>query len=161
MGFDPTTRGGAGGTFGYMAPELYQRGAKPSKAADIYAFGMVVYEVITGASPFGQYMLLELPLLITQGWRPTRPESPVDIFGQGTWEFVEQCWDENSERRPTAREVLEHFERIAATSTVVDPGPVPLAHVPVLESDSRNFSEYRRCCGFEIVSSLITPPPPR
>ena len=34
-----------GGTFLWMAPELFNDGAHPSKASDIYAFGMVAYEV--------------------------------------------------------------------------------------------------------------------
>jgi len=148
MGFDPTTRGGAGGTFGYVAPELYQRGAKPSKAADIYAFGMVVYEVITGASPFEQHILLEFPQ-ITQGWRPPRPEGPVAMFDQGTWEFVEKCWDENGGQRPTAGEVLEHFECVAATSTFVDPVVETSSR---LDRGSRSFREYRRCFESGIIS---------
>ena len=34
-----------GGTFQWMAPELFKEHANPSKASDIYALGMVVYEV--------------------------------------------------------------------------------------------------------------------
>ena len=34
-----------GGTPLWMAPELFIPGAHPSKASDIYAFGMVTYEV--------------------------------------------------------------------------------------------------------------------
>ena len=148
MSSDPTTRGEAGGTFGYMAPELYQVGAKPSKPADIYAFGMVVYEVITGTRLFGQHILLQLPTLTTQGWRPPRPEGPVAMFDQGTWEFVERCWNENSEQRPTAEEALGHFDRVVVNSTVVDPGPIPSARGAVVEapsvpSSSIIFREYR------------------
>ena len=42
-----------------MAPVLFSEDAKPSAEADMYAFGMVVYEVITGARPYGQRMLTE------------------------------------------------------------------------------------------------------
>ena len=34
-----------GGTLLWMAPELFGDGVHPSKASDIYAFGMVTYEV--------------------------------------------------------------------------------------------------------------------
>ena len=39
-------------------------------------------------------------------------------FGQGTWEFVEQCWDENLTQRSSARAALTPFERIASLTVV-------------------------------------------
>lgn len=125
MSPDPDTPKDAGGTFGYMAPELFRKDSKPSQEADIYAFGMVVYEVVTGTRPFRQYKMVELPVLTTQGLRPTKPEDSVVVgFGPGTWEFIEKCWDQRCEGRPTAGEAVEHFERIAVTSTDIEPGPV-------------------------------------
>ena len=101
-----------------MAPELLSEGARPSKEADMYAFGMVVYEVITGAHPYGKRKLAEIPVLTAQGVRPCKPEDPMPVgFGQGTWEFAEKCWDEDQSRRPSARAAMEHFEQAARTST--------------------------------------------
>ena len=158
MTFNPTTYGaGAGGTFGYMAPELFSEAPVPSKEADMYAFGMVIYEVITGARPFGQRRMQELLLLNSGGVKPNRPEEPVAIgFGQGTWEFAERCWDENPERRPTAREASEHFECVSRTSTIVDPGPTIRDNeadgAPSRpDSGSRGYSE---CHEPDLVSSL-------
>ena len=141
MTFNPTTnRMGFGGTFGYIAPELFSEGSMPSKEADMYAFGMVIYEVITGVHPFGRRRIQEL-LLISGGVKPNRPEDPVAIgFGQGTWEFAERCWGENPERRPTAREALEHFECVAKTSMDVDPGPMIRAEVM---DKTESYCEYR------------------
>ena len=34
-----------GGTLQWMAPELFSEKSSPSKESDIYAFGMVIYEV--------------------------------------------------------------------------------------------------------------------
>ena len=130
-----------------MAPELFSEGARASKQADMYAFGMVVFAVITGTKPFGRRRMVEVPALILQGGRPPRPEDPVAIgFGQGTWEFVERCWDKDPEQRPTVRNALEHFERASRNSREVDPGPkVPVHELdqPRPENSSKNLCECR------------------
>ena len=123
-----------GGTVGFMAPELLE-GGEVSKEADMYAFGMVVYEVIAGVQPYKLRKVWEIPMLTIQGSRPPKPQAPVPAgFGQGTWEFVERCWDENPTRRPSAGAALDHFERVARLSTVVDPGPSIRTEAPVGES---------------------------
>ena len=140
----------AGSTSGYMAPELFPEDARLSKEADMYAFGMVVYEAITGAHPFGRRRVEELFLLTTRGIRPNKPEDPIAIgFGEGTWEFAERCWDRDWGRRPTAREALEHFKRVAKTSTVVDPGST----IPVNEVAGSPES-YCECHALYTVSPL-------
>ena len=47
------------GTLAYMAPELVL-GAPPSKAADIYALGMLIFELMTGGHPFDGMAMSEL-----------------------------------------------------------------------------------------------------
>ena len=47
-----TTPGVIVGTMAYIAPEQ-ARGAAPAPAADIYAFGLLLIEALTGARPFG------------------------------------------------------------------------------------------------------------
>ena len=138
-----------------MAPELLSEGSNASKEADMYAFGMVVYEVITGARPFGNRRQVELPSLTLLGVRPSRPEDPTAVgFSQGTWEFAERCWDGNPGRRPSSRETLEHFERVAMVSTDVDPGPTIKVHeTPYPESENSSFylvSTTSSCVGLPV-----------
>ena len=139
--FGPT-RTTAGGNPGYTAPELLSEDAGTSKEADIYAFGVLVYEVITGSRTFEHHRVFDLPRLTTQGSRPPRPEDPVAMgFDQGTWDFVEKCWDKNPELRPSATEALDHFRRAAMTSTDVGPGrTVPIHEPPYPESESSSIN---------------------
>ena len=122
----------AGGTPMFMAPELLfpakfnKLNARPMKPADIYAFGMVIYEVLTGFWPFYEKQWGEYDLLyhVITGVRPTKPDDVEQIgFGDGTWKLVEECWIEESARRPTIDQVLTHLTRVAAYSKVVGPTP--------------------------------------
>jgi serine/threonine-protein kinase len=48
-----TTAGGAPGTPAYMAPERSQDGALPDQRADIYALGVMAFEMLVGERPLG------------------------------------------------------------------------------------------------------------
>jgi serine/threonine protein kinase len=137
-----------------MAPELLLEDAEASKEADMYAFGMVVYEVLTGTLPFGSRRVVALPMLTLQGSRPSEPEDPVAIgFGQGTWQFAERCWDEDPKKRPTARKAQEHFGCVARTSKVVDPGPTIPVHEPVNAIPERSSRDLCECHNQHSVSA--------
>lgn len=127
--------------------------AKSSKEADMYAFGVVIYGVVTGPHPPEQdWSAWNSPPITST--RPDRPKDPVAIgFGQGTWEFTEQCWD--SWQRPTAREALEHFEHAAKTSMVVDPGPTMPTHGMVGELPSRLDPDSGGHCECNGASSIF------
>jgi len=116
----------------YMAPELLhptkfgKSSMQPTQPADIYAFGMVIYEVLAGFQPFykQKLRLSELVYHVVCGLRPARPDNVEKAgFGDETWELVEECWTEEATRRPTIDQVFIHLKRVAAFSTVVDPTP--------------------------------------
>ena len=122
MSFDPTTvQNFVVGTPAYLAPELHGRSSKHTKEADIYAFGMVVYEVITGKYMVQQGGLVKHPVSPDVYGRPDDLET--NGFDESTWELMKNCWDAEPGQRPTAGEAREHFKGIAAASPLVDPSP--------------------------------------
>ena len=144
-----TTTDTAGGTRLYMAPELLapekfgKKNCRPTQPADIYAFGMVIYEILTGRNPFydqtyGQH---QFTVSVLGGKRPTKPEDMKTIgFGSGTWELVEECWKEEPTERPTTEQVIAHLACVAESSTTVGPTP-RMAYTPRMTYDSDDSSE--------------------
>lgn len=68
-----------GGTPGYMAPELWS-GSQPTVASDIYALGVVLYELIAGCRPHQT----EIMQASTASLGATRP---VPRYAQAEWQW--------------------------------------------------------------------------
>jgi len=63
--------------FPYVDPEVL-RGGKYVQASDIYSFGIVAYEILTGFSPYKEMPHdLYLAIKICQGLRPNLNVVPV------------------------------------------------------------------------------------
>ncbi|KAF9777435.1 kinase-like domain-containing protein [Thelephora terrestris] len=163
-----TATDNAGGTFLYMAPELIapstigSSSARPTKPADIYALGMVILEVLTGALPFSEkgWVTTEVTYRVVSGERPTKPDDAEQIgFGGRTWELVEECWVQQPTRRPKIEQVLAHLTRVAASSTVFGPTPEIVLSVDASESDSSsNINPYIGAMTTEQRSNLLAIP---
>lgn len=119
----------AGGSPLFMAPELLnpekfgKTKIRPTQPADMYAFGMVIYEVLTGFDPFydQQFGVFQLVRRVLDGARPTKPGNADEIgFGNGIWELVEKCWREKSMKRPTIDRALAHLALASSSSAVPD-----------------------------------------
>ena len=124
-----------------QAPELFFEDAKSSKEADVYAFGIVIHEVITGA----QHRMSEFLLPVIGGLRSNRLNGPVAIgSGRGTWGFAERCCDGNFGRCPTAADALERFKHVAKTSAIVGPGLTTPSHgmTDEFDTDSGDYREF-------------------
>uniref|UniRef100_U9TJ62 Protein kinase domain-containing protein n=1 Tax=Rhizophagus irregularis (strain DAOM 181602 / DAOM 197198 / MUCL 43194) TaxID=747089 RepID=U9TJ62_RHIID len=90
------------GVLPYIAPEVL-KGQKYTKAADIYAFGIIAYEIFTGLPPYcdiphDQYLALK----ICEGLRPQSKNYHVP---QLLSDLIKQCWNTDPLKRPSAEKL--------------------------------------------------------
>jgi hypothetical protein len=88
-----------------MAPEIF--GDEPdSFAVDVYAFGMLMYELFSSVAPFPDISNpLALGIRITQGERPPITAAIPPPFAQ----LIERCWVGDPAARPPFEAIVEEL----------------------------------------------------
>ncbi|RIB25097.1 kinase-like domain-containing protein [Gigaspora rosea] len=90
----------------YIAPEVLS-GRPFTKAADIYAFGIIMSEMSTEQRPFDGYQFnIKLALSICNGIRPELALGTPECFIK----LAKKCMDPIPEKRPLAVEVVEMLQ---------------------------------------------------
>jgi serine/threonine protein kinase len=111
-----------------------KRGGKPSKESDVYAFGMILWEMTTRKIPYEDAADDTVALRwIESGEKETIPEKPAEHPATCQRAYpvyaalITRCWEERS-KRPTIQVAAEELRPLkaeeAATSTAS--GPVQL-----------------------------------
>jgi serine/threonine protein kinase len=120
-----TTPGMAFGTVGYMAPEQV-RGQVVDYRADIFAFGVLLYEMVTGTRAFERDTPPETLTAILREDVPERPLTTHHI-PPGLTRIIRRCVEKNQAARfQSALDLAFALEAADATSgatAVVAPGP--------------------------------------
>ncbi len=89
------------GVIPYVAPEIFQ-GEKCTVASDIYSFGMIMWEFMTGRRPFWNRIHdTELIIEICDGLRPPIVTNAPD----GYIKLMQECWNSDPNERPTAADI--------------------------------------------------------
>jgi serine/threonine protein kinase len=116
-----TTPNAVVGTPHYMSPEAFH-GAAASPAADIYALGVLLYELVSGRPPYESDNVADLMRRHLEGGAERRPGIPDPL-----WEVIQSCMVRKPRLRPTAAELVVQLGDVAraASGTAALPPPEP------------------------------------
>ncbi len=116
-----TKVGGVMGSLRYMAPEQ-ARGMTVTDRTDVYSFGLVIYEMLTGGLPTKALVDSEAEDLVRSSLLGNRKDLVELVCG---------CLQLSPEQRPSAEECLEQLNSIRramqSTNRWADPGPKAVA----------------------------------
>lgn len=111
------------GTTTHMAPEILLRG-RQSKASDVYAFGIVMWELYTGGTPFAHVPVSTLGFQVIKN--DLRPVS-LPLAPHAYVNLTQRCWSALPESRPSFEEILSAIGLMIAdhpcTQPCSRPGP--------------------------------------
>jgi serine/threonine-protein kinase len=144
-----TDTGSLVGTVAYLAPEVIRRG-KAETPSDIYSFGIMLFEMLTGQQPFRGDDAIQIAFMHTSERVPSakalnqKADSSLD-------KLMLWCTEPNPDNRPAdASRALAEIEKILKSNPVdIDPTRSEnLSETMVLPKDS-NFTEVLGDIGLE------------
>ena len=99
------------GSIDYMSPEQTLSRDRVTEASDIYSLGIILYELLTGKTPFSHFKEQEE---LIRAHRDERPASLRSMPGlpQPLVRLVESMLEKDPSWRPTARDVITNLDNI-------------------------------------------------
>ena len=89
----------------WAAPELLQESPRLSQGVDIYAYGMVMWELVTLKRPYEGLNVGSIVRKVVCGEREIIPLDTPDVICN----LIHECWSEYSESRPKVGHIREEL----------------------------------------------------
>lgn len=96
------------GTVSHMAPELFERKVKLTPMSDIYALGVVFWEIVARQEAWKGVKTAKLVEGVEKNVRPSIPNDCPKALEM----IIKKCWVHKYESRPTASKVLELLKSV-------------------------------------------------
>ncbi|KAK9830786.1 hypothetical protein WJX74_007073 [Apatococcus lobatus] len=102
------------GTPCFMAPEVMEQTIGYDFSADIWSFGITLYEVATGKAPLANMSLTQVILTTVHDEAPVLPNKNGRRYSDALQDLIGKCLSKDPQERPPAAELLRHrFWKIA------------------------------------------------
>jgi serine/threonine-protein kinase len=124
-----TTPNAVVGTPHYMSPEAFH-GATASPAADVYALGVLLYEMVCGRPPYESDNVADLMRRHLEGDAERRPGIPDAL-----WNVITSCMAQKPRLRPTAGELVAELTTVARDAADAPALPRPEPREPEPEEE--------------------------
>ncbi|KAM6548131.1 hypothetical protein CsatB_019807 [Cannabis sativa] len=120
--------GGVRGTLPWMAPELLNgSSSKVSEKVDVFSFGIVLWEILTGEEPYANmHYGAIIGGIVNNTLRP-----PVPSYCDSEWRLLmEQCWAPDPVGRPSFTEIARRLRVMSAACQSKPQGHQQQSQVP-------------------------------
>jgi len=95
-----------GGTDRWTAPEIGD-GEKYTEAADVFSYGVILYEIAARKLPFQDVPAENVRALWKKGDRPPIPDDTPPEFEK----LIKMCWDQRPRSRPTFPDIIQYLRK--------------------------------------------------
>ena len=121
---DPGGTRGFSGTKGFVAPEVAHVNKAKERSiynhmADIFSFGMLLYQMIARQRPFHNLPSFSVQPAIEDGQRPSLDDCPVAKVGYFyLTHIMKKCWQGNPEDRPSTEKIVNWLSSTTLQLTI-------------------------------------------
>eukprot|EP01087_Luapelamoeba_hula_P012076 TRINITY_DN3354_c1_g1_i1.p1 TRINITY_DN3354_c1_g1~~TRINITY_DN3354_c1_g1_i1.p1 ORF type:complete len:1075 (-),score=135.44 TRINITY_DN3354_c1_g1_i1:9-3233(-) len=117
----------------WMPPEMMQ-GARCTEKADVYSFGVILWEILTRDQPYACVTLFQIYAMVIAGERLQIPGWAPATYAS----LIDACWAPDPSARPDFEAILESLSRCQD-----DAPQVPLPAAVAYEGDDSSGGVYR------------------